>query len=429
LTDFFGGFAASLISLFLNGFILLQVRRRFPGPEGTFLSRMYVWTLLLRHLGAIFLNLSAEGSQVARAFWGDSETYDYSGYFIARAWAGEGTFYLGSARAPSGYGFHYFVAAIYYLFGRNQLLVQFLNATIGSLAMLVVYAIARNLFDARSARWPALFMAFFPQMIFWSCGMYKDPAIMLCIALAMYAVLGLRARFTVSLLALYVASCFALITLRFYVFYVIAFATLGTFLFTQRRGILGGLFVQIVLVLALALGVFFGVRGETLEKQQALIDLEQVQVARVGQSLGGQSAYAIEADVSTAGGALTAVPAGLVYLLFAPFPWAATGTRQLLTVPETLVWYALMPALVRGIRVTLAQRFRASLPIIVFTLTLTLAYAVFQSNVGTAYRQRTQVTMFFFVFMGAGLEQRRQARELRRRGGAGPYSPTVARPA
>ena len=33
-------------------------------------------------------------------------------------------------------------------------------------------------------------------------------------------------------------------------------------------------------------------------------------------------------------------------------------------------------------------------------MTLTLAYALMQGNVGTAYRQRTQVTMFFFVFMG-----------------------------
>jgi hypothetical protein len=28
--------------------------------------------------------------------------------------------------------------------------------------------------------------------------------------------------------------------------------------------------------------------------------------------------------------------------------------------------------------------------------------------VGTAYRQRTQVTMFFFVFMGVGIVQRRR---------------------
>jgi hypothetical protein len=29
-----------------------------------------------------------------------------------------------------------------------------------------------------------------------------------------------------------------------------------------------------------------------------------------------------------------------------------------------------------------------------------------QGNVGTSYRQRTQVTMFFFIFMGAGLVEK-----------------------
>jgi hypothetical protein len=87
--------------------------------------------------------------------------------------------------------------------------------------------------------------------------------------------------------------------------------------------------------------------------------------------------------------------------------------RQLLTLPETLVWYALMPSLARGLLLTIKSRFRDSLPILVFAGTLTLAYAVFQSNVGTAYRQRTQISMFFFIFMGVGLEARREE-QLRR---------------
>ena len=147
--------------------------------------------------GAILLNAYASSSSLRSRSRGDSETYDFGGYFLAQTWAGEGTFVLRSAVSPSGYGFHYFVGALYYMFGRNQFLVQFLNATIGSLAVPVVYLIARKLFDERVARWPALFMAFFPQMIFWSCGMYKDPAILLCIALAIYGVLSLRDRFTI----------------------------------------------------------------------------------------------------------------------------------------------------------------------------------------------------------------------------------------
>jgi len=77
-------------------------------------------------------------------------------------------------------------------------------------------------------------------------------------------------------------------------------------------------------------------------------------------------------------------------------------------VPETLVWYALMPAFVRGVTYSVRERLREVLPILVFTVTLTIAYALMQGNVGTAYRQRTQVTMFFFVFMAAGIVRGRR---------------------
>jgi hypothetical protein len=124
----------------------------------------------------------------------------------------------------------------------------------------------------------------------------------------------------------------------------------------------------------------------------------------------GQSGFGREYDVSTPSGALAALPTGLVYLLFAPFPWAVSGLRQALAVPETLVWYALMPAFVRGLSVAVKRQLKAVLPILVFAVSLTGAYALMQGNIGTAYRQRTQITMFFFIFMGVGLAERRRQR-------------------
>ena len=50
-------------------------------------------------------------------------------------------------------------------------------------------------------------------------------------------------------------------------------------------------------------------------------------------------------------------------------------------------------------------------PILIFTVMLSLGYSIFQGNVGTAYRQRTQVTMFYFILMAAGVVERRRARQ------------------
>lgn len=424
MTGFFDGLLAILFVILLNIVILSRVRRSFDGAEASFLSKVYFWTLVVRVVGAVVLNVQAGDSQFADTFWGDSGTYDVGGYILAQRWTGDSFATPLSWGATSGYGFIYFVGVLYYAFGRNQLLVQLLNGTIGSLAVVVIYAVARQLFNPEAARWAGLFMAFFPQMIFWSFAMYKDPSILLCIAVSMYAVLKLREEFRLSWALLFVAACLALMTLRFYVFYMVAFATLGTFLFAQRRGLFGSLLAQLALVFLFVGAIVFGVRGETLEQQTAFFDLEKLQSARLGQSLLGQSAYGADFNVSTPEGALAALPVGMAYLLFAPFPWAITGLRQTLTLPETLVWYSLMPSLLRGLVYAVRNRFRETLPIIVFATVLTVAYAVFQSNVGTAYRQRTQISMFFFVFIGVGIEQRRRKKALRQSHGG----PLAVRP-
>jgi hypothetical protein len=247
-------------------------------------------------------------------------------------------------------------------------------------------------------------------MLFWSGGMYKDPTILLCIAVCMYGVLRLRERFSFTPVLLFVLAGLVLLTLRFYVFYFVVAAAVGTFVF-GGKGNLGERLVSFaVLTLVLAGALTFGLRQETFQAQAGYMTFEQIQVTRSDQATWGRSAYGTEYDVTTPAGALRALPVGLVYLLFAPFPWAITSVRQLLVLPETLAWYALMPAFARGLAYSIRVRLRDVLPILVFAVTLTLAYALMQGNIGTAYRQRTQVTMFYFVFMAVGVVQRRGQR-------------------
>ena len=46
---------------------------------------------------------------------------------------------------------------------------------------------------------------------------------------------------------------------------------------------------------------------------------------------------------------------------------------------------------------------------------LTLAYSVFQGNVGTAYRQRAQLLVFYFIFVAVGGVLLKEKREEKRR--------------
>lgn len=409
MTSLGGVIFALFVALILHVVVLSRIRV-LAGADVAFLSRIYGATFALRLALAVFLNAFSGDSSFAGLFWGDSSQYDTGGYLLARVWGGDVLVNPYATKPVSGYGFFYFVGALYYVFGRNQLLVQVLNATIGSLAVLVLYAIGKLMFGREVGRLAATFMAFFPAMIFWSGGMYKDPAIILCISVSMYAVLRLREAFSARWLLAFVLASLILITLRFYIFYFVAFATLGTFLFTQRRGAAAS-FLSYAVFAAVFVGAFTVAIGrENVEQQAVYLDFQRLQLSRLDLARSASSGFAAEADVSTPEGALKVIPTGVVYLMFSPFPWAIRGLRQTLTLPEMLVWYALMPSLVRGLASAIRRRFRLALPILVFAASLTVAYSVFQGNVGTAYRQRTQITMFYFIFIALGIVERRQRR-------------------
>jgi hypothetical protein len=105
----------------------------------------------------------------------------------------------------------------------------------------------------------------------------------------------------------------------------------------------------------------------------------------------------------------------MIYLLLAPFPWQLASLRQSITLPEMVVWWASLPLLFLGFWFAIKYRLRMISPILIFTVMLTFAYSVFQGNVGTAYRQRSQLLVFYFIFVAVGFVLLQEKREERKR--------------
>jgi hypothetical protein len=113
---------------------------------------------------------------------------------------------------------------------------------------------------------------------------------------------------------------------------------------------------------------------------------------------------------------LSTIPIGLLYLLFAPFPWQLASLRQSITLPEMIIWWASFPLLILGLWFSIKYRLRQISPILIFTVMLSLAYSIFQGNVGNAYRQRSQLLVFYFIFVAVGyvlLSEKRAERKRR----------------
>jgi hypothetical protein len=406
------GASATLLTLPLVALVAFMI---FGIKEDRkFLLRLFFAALLAR----VFLGTLIYVFHLQEFFGGDAFTYDFFGYALLRGWDGDKYYqaladlFTGGGRS-SGWGMLYMVAAIYKLIGRNMLAVQYVNSVLGAATAPIVYLIALEIFpNKRMARTCALLSAFFPSMVLWSAQGLKDGPIVFLLAVTMLATLKLGERFNVKyLVALALALC-ALITLRFYVFYIVVVAVTAA-LILGRRPLSAKSFVRqfiIMIMIGLVLA-YFGVSRYASSQFETFGSLRQLQIMRLDAAQSAQSGFGEDVDVSTPTGALSAIPLGFSYLLFAPFPWQFGSLRALITLPEMIVWWCCIPLLVLGLWFTIKHRVRQVAPILIFVVLLTLTYSVLQGNVGTAYRQRAQLLIFYFVFVAVGFVLVREKRE------------------
>ena len=412
------GGPAFLLALPLIGAVALAIRRF---DDRRFLLRVFVIAFLVRvAIGTVIYVLHWQDF-----FGGDAITYDFLGDALLNVWQGKpeyqraiDVFYAGGA--SSGWGMFYFVAVIYRIVGRNMLATQYVNCVLGAATSLIAYVIAMEIFPNRSvARVAAMFTAFFPSLIIWSCQGLKDGPIVFLLTLSMAAILKLGDRLNSKYVAALALALCSLLTLRFYVFYIVVIAAGAAFILGRNRLTAQSFARQliVIIVISLALG-YFGVSHYATQQIDAYGSVEQLQRMRSDAAQSAQSGFAKDIDVSTTSGALSAIPIGLTYLMLAPFPWQFGSLRQMLTLPEMVVWWCSIPLLVLGAWFTIKHRLREIAPILIFTTLLTLTYSIVQGNVGTAYRQRAQLLVFYFIFVAVGfvlMKEKRAAKSKRQK--------------
>lgn len=411
------GAAAMLICVLFASAVTLLISQL--KSERRFLLRLFISGLLVRLLvGTMIFSFNLQ-----EFFGGDAYTYDRYGSALLRVWEGEKYYqsvvnmFMGGEAAGGGWGMLYIVAAVYSLIGRNMLAIQFINAVIGAATAPLIYLCAQHLFrNSKVARVSGLFVAFFPSLVLWSSQGLKDGPIVFLLATSMLATLKLGDKFSAKYLMILSCALFGLLSLRFYVFYMMAAAIVGSFVIGMRAITAQSFVRQFIVIAGIGLSfTYFGVLRSTQTQVETYGNLEAVQRSRMDAAQTGKSGFAKDVDVSTTSGAITAIPLGMIYLLFAPFPWQLASLRQSITLPEMIVWWSAFPLLVCGLWFTIKYRLRQALPVLIFSSMLTLAYSVFQGNIGNAYRQRAQLLVFYFIFVAVGFTLLKEKIENRRR--------------
>lgn len=263
----------------------------------------------------------------------------------------------------------------------------------------------------------ALLVLFFPSLLFWPASIGKEALMIGCLGVIVYGGALLlapkpRAMGAVyfvggSLLVLLVRPHVALMSiLAFGV--AMAVGLIGGF----RGGEGGALRGRALRFVALAVLVVLAGYGFTrMSEQFDEYGSEGASATLTGaleQSSIGESEFT---PVSITGP--TEVPAGVVSVLFRPFPWEARNLNSLMTAAESFLLIVLLALSWR--RVASLPKLAMQRPFLVFGLGYVLLFSIgfsFIGNFGILARQRVQVVPIVLVFLA--LPEWRSARELRR---------------
>lgn len=139
--------------------VLAHGRRIWSQPDVRWAAVLFLLALVLRTVWAVYADRPPRGVN-------DPVLYDF---FAARIEEGSG--YTRLDGLPTAYypvGYPAALSAVYFVFGHSILAAKLFNAVLGAVTVVLVFELARRLFDSRAARAAGLLLAVFPSQIFYT---------------------------------------------------------------------------------------------------------------------------------------------------------------------------------------------------------------------------------------------------------------------
>jgi hypothetical protein len=199
----------------------------------------------------------------------------------------------------------------------------------------------------------------------------------------------------------------SLVLWRDYIAVMVVFGLVGSSLISRARGLPLNLALGAALFgLAMFAYQRFGLGSQWVES----MSFEAIAQQRSNLAI-GRTAFQPTTAVATPLQGLLYLPRGLAFFFFSPFPWQIGSPLSLMTLPEQVAWYGLIPAVLLGGFYLVRERYHVFGPVIVFVIMTSSVYALVEGNAGTAYRHRSQVLIFFLIMAAVGLELFRLKRE------------------
>lgn len=365
-------------------------------------GRILRWTFASFSLHLLFGYAVTNSSYGLELFGGDDATYHQGALAILGHWES------GAALPdlpPGKEGFYFTLAGLYAVFGPYTSSGLVLNAALGAALVPLLSRLTGRLFGEAAARYVAPLVVLNPGLFFWSSLLLKEAAVLFLIVLAMYCAVGLSHRGSPAYVLGIACALTLLFTFRAPIALVLAAGLIAGVVLEAQPGKLAALVMttSLLAIFILVLGV--GASGFRSASSQ---NLQNANVVRHDLSTSAESGFDAQVDISTPLRAALYLPQGLLAFVLGPFPWKLQGFRQLLVLPDVLVWWLLIPTLWYGLRQGWKVVGRRILVMVLPALSTSILLSLVVGNFGTLVRERMQLVVLVIPLIALGFASRRQ---------------------
>ena len=310
--------------------------------------------------------------------------------------------------------YDFFASFVYSITGYSPLSLFFISAFAGSMAALFVYLIAKELFNKKVARISSLLVFFWPSFIMWATQNLKETMIAMFICILLWTIFYMHRYPLPGFLLLSIASVWALLKIGPAYLVAVICAVFLVALFLLINHLLKNKSIAVLAVCLLCLLAFFLFKEHVVDVLALKYGEGSFNIKSYNSIFSflnyhrsvrsyGRLQFFEGADISSLGKTMAFAPLGLLYAIFAPFPWQVGSFMQIMAVPETLIFYILFPFTLKGIIFAYKKRFNQGMLLLSVIMIILLLLGLVEGNSGTLFRHRSIAFHLLFVFTGLGI--------------------------
>lgn len=289
--------------------------------------------------------------------------------------------------------------------GQSRLIVSTVNSFAGALLVIVIFRMARRIFDSATARIAAVLVTFWASNILLSAGTAKEMLVIFFEWTILFLLIRDSKGLSLKSGLLAIPAFLAVSAMRFYALYMLAAAGVFRFLVSNRENLVRNVVFGTILVASLM--IFLGAGGaitrdfERIERLNERVDLwREGMVQTTGSGIEVYSEYESPS---------VAIPVATLYFFLAPFPWEMfSGTaRNAFGAVENIFIFAILLIGFPAIKIFFKDKFVEMAPIFAFCILYAGMHIWGLSNVGLAWRHKQTVMPLFFMLVAVGITQRK----------------------